>query len=233
MSKAANINLIKNALRSKGIVNETLINAILAVIGKESNFTPQSENLNYSAKRIQEVWSYIKPEEAAKLANNPAALANRVYGGKYGNITPADSLAYRGRGFNQITFKNQYYNLSNKLGIDLIKNPDLLNQPEIAAQAVAQYYADAFKNGYRIIQTRYNINITNIPPGTDPLKLLKIATNANSGWRKDPAIVEKEYLKALPFFNDLQTLAGKPITSKNNIILPLILLAVLLLALKK
>lgn len=230
---ASNISLIKQALRDKNIVNETLINGIVATIGKESKFIPQSENLNYSAKRIMEVWPYITPAEAAKLANNPKALAARVYGGKYGNITPADSFAYRGRGFNQITFKNQYYNLTNKLGIDLINNPDLLNKPEIAAKAAAQFYADAFKNGAKIIKTRYNVDIRNITPGTNPLTLLKIAVNANSGWRKDPNIVESEYLKALPYFNDLQTMAGKPVTSKHNLIIPIILLTLLMLAIKK
>ena len=151
-----NIILIREALRKKGIVNETLINGILAVIGKESLFKPQSENLKYSAARIMQVWPYIKPAEAAKLANNPQALAERVYGGKYGNTLPGDGFKYRGRGFNQITFKNLYFSLSNKLGLDLVKNPDLLNKPEIAAAAVAQFYADAFKNGAKFIKDFYN-----------------------------------------------------------------------------
>ena len=42
-----NISLIREALKKRGIVNETLINGIIAVVGKESNFKPQSENLNY------------------------------------------------------------------------------------------------------------------------------------------------------------------------------------------
>jgi len=232
-----NIEIIRQALRKKGIVNETLINGILAVIGKESRFVPQSENLRYSAKRITQVWPYIKPAEAAKLANNPQALAERVYGGKYGNTAPGDSFKYRGRGFNQITFKNLYFSLGNKLGIDLINNPDLLNKPEIAAAAVAQFYADAFKSGAKFIKDFYKVNINSITPGTNPRTLLMIATNANSGWKKARNIVINEYNKALVYFDELQK--GRPEAVKEQVkqagtlILPLILISLLFLINKK
>lgn len=232
MSKQANIDLIREALRARGIVNETLINAILAVVGKESFFTPQSENLNYSAERITQVWPYIKINEARELANNPVKLAERVYSKKYGNIKAGDAYAYRGRGFNQVTFADNYYSLSKKLGIDLIKNPDLLNDPKIAAAALAEYYRQAFASGAKFIKDFYKININALQPGIDPLTLLKIAVNANSGWRKDRAIVEKEYLKALPFFEKFMILKGSPITAAKNslpVLIPLIFLLLFLI----
>jgi|688.fasta_scaffold59022_6 predicted chitinase len=231
-----NISLIREALKKRGIVNETLINGILAVVGKESNFKPQSENLNYSAKRIREVWPYIKEAEAAKLANNPQALGNKVYGGKYGNTAPSDGFAYRGRGFNQVTFKGQYFSLGNKLGVDLLNNPDLLNDPKIAAAALAEYYAGAFKSGAKFIKDFYKIDINSLLPGTDPRTLLMIATNANSGWKKARNIVEKEYNKALVYFDQLQKLKGETITQVKKaapMVLPLILLGVLLLLFNK
>jgi predicted chitinase len=231
-----NISLIRDALKKRGIVNETLINGILAVVGKESNFKPQSENLKYSAKRIREVWPYIKEAEAAKLANNPQALANKVYGGKYGNTAPGDGFAYRGRGFNQVTFKGQYFSLGNKLGVDLLNNPDLLNDPKIAAAALAEYYAGAFKSGAKFIKDFYKIDINSLLPGTDPRTLLMIATNANSGWKKARNIVEKEYNKALVYFDQLQKLKSETITQVKKaapMVLPLILLGVLLLLLNK
>jgi len=231
-----NIALIREALKKRGIVNETLINGILAVVGKESNFKPQSENLKYSAKRIREVWPYIKEAEAAKLANDPQALGNKVYGNKYGNTAPGDGYKYRGRGFNQVTFKGQYFSLGNKLGVDLLNNPDLLNDPKIAAAALAEYYAGAFKSGAKFIKDFYKIDINSLLPGTDPRTLLMIATNANSGWKKARNIVEKEYNKALVYFDQLQKLKGETITQVKKaapMVLPLILLGVLLLLLNK
>ena len=231
-----NISLIRDALKKRGIVNETLINGIIAVVGKESNFKPQSENLNYSAKRIREVWPYIKEAEAVKLANNPQALGNKVYANKYGNTAPGDGFAYRGRGFNQVTFKGQYFSLGNKIGVDLLNNPDLLNDPKIAAAALAEYYAGAFKNGAKFIKDFYKIDIIALLPGADPRTLLMIATNANSGWKKARNIVEREYNKALVYFDQLQKLKGETISQAKNaapVLLPLILLGVLLLLLNK
>lgn len=45
------------------------------------------ENMNYSAKRIVQVWpSRFKNEAAAApYAQNPQALANKVYNGRIGN----------------------------------------------------------------------------------------------------------------------------------------------------
>jgi len=233
---ATNINLIREALRARGIVNETLINAILAVVGKESNFRPQSENMKYTAKRIRQVWPYIKEAEAQRLANNPQALANRVYGGKYGNTGPNDGWAYRGRGFNQVTFKDQYFRIGNKLKVDLINNPDLLNDPKIAAAALAEFYANALKNGSKFIQEFYKVNINAIPPGTPARTLLMIATNANSGWRKARNIVENEYNKALVYFDQLMKGKGAVIDQAKKAapaILPLLVLAAILILLNK
>lgn len=199
-----NIPLIKDSLNKYGIVNKTLQNAILAVIGKESNFKPQTENLNYSAKRITEVWKYIPLNVAKTLENNPAKLAAYVYGNKYGNTTPQDAINYIGRGFNQITFKNAYKKYGDLLKIDLINNPNLLNNPKIAADAAALYFKNTFTANKNLIKKKYGIDINAIPPGTDPQILLKIATNANAGYGKAESIVINEMRKAQQYFDYLQ-----------------------------
>ena len=221
-----NIPIIRNALASVGILNKTLQDAILAVIGKESNFKPQSENLKYSAKRIREVWPYITPEQAAKLANNPMALANFVYGGKYGNDKIMDGWKFRGRSYNQLTFKNTYKKIGEQIGIDLVNNPDLLNDKAIGAKATAQYFKNVFAANKANIKNLYGIDINNIPPGTDPFRLLKIAVNANAGFAKPSNIVNTEYQKALQYFEYA--------TGKKNYFIPLAIGALLLFfALKK
>jgi predicted chitinase len=221
-----NIPTIKNGLASVGILNKTLQDAIIAVIGKESNFKPQNENLNYSAKRIREVWPYITPEQAKNLEKKPIALANYVYGGKYGNDKNMDGWNFRGRSYNQITFKNTYKKIGDQIGVDLIKNPDLLNDKAIAAKATAQYFKNTFSANKANIKNLYGIDINNIPPGTDPLKILRIAVNANAGFGKSTNIVNTEYQKALQYFEYA--------TGKKNYFIPIAIGALLLFfALKK
>src|SRR4051812_33114963 len=49
--------------------------------------TIQRENMNYTAKRMTQVWPSRFPTEtsAAPYAHNPEKLANKVYGGRMGN----------------------------------------------------------------------------------------------------------------------------------------------------
>lgn len=49
---------------------------------------------------------------------------------------------YRGRGLIQLTHKSQYEKYGDMLGIDLVNNPDLANEPKIAAQIAALYMAN-------------------------------------------------------------------------------------------
>ena len=62
--------------------------AFLAQTAHESqNFSRLIENLNYSAKRLTQVWPKRFPtlEKAQLYANNPEKLANFTYGGRNGN----------------------------------------------------------------------------------------------------------------------------------------------------
>ena len=86
--------------------------AILAEAHHETGgqMQPVSENLNYSARRLTEVWPSRFPTiaAAAPFANNPQRLANKVYGGRLGNVDPGDGWLFRGRGLAQITGRENY-----------------------------------------------------------------------------------------------------------------------------
>lgn len=87
------------------------------------------EDLNYSASRALEIFSkYVNIYNVNQYAQNPEALGNLVYANRMGNgdEDSGDGYKYRGRGYPQLTGKNNYAAFGNKLGIDLINNPDLV-----------------------------------------------------------------------------------------------------------
>lgn len=103
----------------------------MAQIEHESGLKPISENLNYSASGLLATFGkYFEnsPNEAKKYARQPERIANRVYANRMGNGNEAsgEGWKFRGRGFIQITGKENYNSLCNDTGIDCISNPDCL-----------------------------------------------------------------------------------------------------------
>jgi len=101
----------------------------MAQIEHESGLKPISENLNYSAKGLLKTFQkYFFDYNVNEYARNPISIANRVYSKRMGNgsETSGEGWRYRGRGFIQITGKENYFRLSNDTDIDFLKNPDLL-----------------------------------------------------------------------------------------------------------
>lgn len=135
-----NVNNIVAEARSSGITNPYSISAMLSIVSKESEFIPKSENLNYtSASRISEVFG-LSSSEAKNYVSNPEKLANRVYGGRYGNTASGDGWKYRGRGYNQLTFKDNYNAYKKLIGEDIVSNPDKVNDPKVASKVLIQYF---------------------------------------------------------------------------------------------
>lgn len=95
------------------------------------------ENLNYSAKRIRQVWPsrFASIETARHFANDPAALANAVYGGRMGNVDPGDGWEFRGRGLLQLTGKDAYRAIGQRIYVDLLTDPDVVLLPEHVLRA--------------------------------------------------------------------------------------------------
>jgi len=97
---------------------------------ESANFTAVRENMNYSAKGLMGVFHKYFPTEAlAKQYERQAEkIGNKVYANRMGNGDEAsgDGYKFRGRGFIQLTGKDNYKALSTYVGEDLISNPDLV-----------------------------------------------------------------------------------------------------------
>ena len=71
---------------------------------------------------------------------NPEALANKVYGGRMGNVNPGDGFLFIGRGLVQVTGRDNYASVSRATGVDLVTNPRLLSNPKTALQASVAWW---------------------------------------------------------------------------------------------
>ena len=126
-----------------GIKDELRLAHFIGQLAHESGFKPLNENLNYSAKRLTQVWPSRFRSLAATngFARNPMALANKVYNGRMGNKAGSnDGWNFRGRGFIQLTGRTNYTKCGAAIGIDLVKTPDRLLEPEVSAKAAAWFF---------------------------------------------------------------------------------------------
>jgi putative chitinase len=55
------------------------------------------------------------------------------------NTEAGDGALFKGRGFVQLTGRYNYTNIGRQIGVDLVANPDLANDPKVAAATLAQY----------------------------------------------------------------------------------------------
>lgn len=59
-----------------------------------------------------------------------------------GNIQNGDGVRYKGRGFIQLTGRSNYALYGQKLGLDLISNPDLALDTSIGAKILVEYFKE-------------------------------------------------------------------------------------------
>ncbi len=103
----------------------------LAQCGHESaGFKAIQENLNYGAKGLLGIFKKYFPTEAKALQyeRKPEKIANLVYGSRMGNGDEAsgDGYKFRGRGYIQLTGKNNYVAFGKAINEDIAANPDLV-----------------------------------------------------------------------------------------------------------
>jgi putative chitinase len=97
---------------------------------ESGNFKVFTENLNYSAKGLRSIFGKYFKDDASALAyeRKPEKIANRVYGSRMGNGDEAsgDGWKFRGRGYIQLTGKDNYTQFDKSVEDDILANPDLV-----------------------------------------------------------------------------------------------------------
>jgi len=112
-----------------GINTPLRVAHFLAQCGHESGgFKVTSENLNYSAKGLAGIFKKYFPTEAAATpyARQPQKIANKVYANRMANGSEAsgDGYKFRGRGYIQLTGRDNYTQFGKAIGVDIPSNPD-------------------------------------------------------------------------------------------------------------
>lgn len=192
----ANIEYITKRMNEKGVTNPLTQSAILSVASKESGFVPRSETSyrTTSNARIRQIFGsrVSKYDEAGltALKSNDEAFFNAIYGLPMYGQTSNEGYKYRGRGLNQLTFKGNYKKIGDKIGVDLVNNPDLLNTLPVATDSLIQYFVDAFKVAPKDKLALYNST------GINDFKTIQDSVgavyHANAGWGKTKAQIDAD-----------------------------------------
>jgi putative chitinase len=106
---------------------------------ESGNFTKTIENLNYSADGLARTWGNryaIDPKAKVKVPNalakslhrKPVLIASTTYANRMGNgdVESLEGWKFRGSGYLQTTGKDNFKLLSEYVGEDLVKCPELV-----------------------------------------------------------------------------------------------------------
>lgn len=119
------LDAVLGALRTLGLADKPMVLMALATIRAETeSFRPISEG-------------------QSQFNTPPGGSPFSLYDGRadLGNVGPPDGASFKGRGFIQLTGRANYARLSRAIGQDdrLVSNPELANDPAIAAMVLASF----------------------------------------------------------------------------------------------
>jgi predicted chitinase len=143
-----------------GITDPTTRAGIAAIAMGESQmkgYTERGYSMTSNA-RIRQVFGQrvagMSDADLNALKASDRRFFNHVYGAQFaigrqmGNVEPDDGFLFRGRGFIQLTGRGNYVRYGAKIGHpEIVANPDLANEPAIAAMLTAAYIKDRYHGG--------------------------------------------------------------------------------------
>ena len=124
----ANVYSQVELIKDKYYLDSLCLAHFLAQCSHESgDFKHTTENLNYSEQGLLKTFrKYFNADTAKLYARNPEKIANKVYANRMGNgdEKSGDGFKFRGRGYIQLTGKDNYKLFGNFIGQDMIANPE-------------------------------------------------------------------------------------------------------------
>ena len=141
---AKSIQRLIDKMIENGIEDPAAQVGMLSVIGKETHFINKKEKgyQNTPNSRIKKIFSRTRDmsdSELNTLKNNYDEFFNLVYNGRIGNNNETDGSKYVGRGYNQLTGKGNYEKYGTIVGKDLVGNPDIMLDDDIAAEVAVKF----------------------------------------------------------------------------------------------
>ena len=148
------LDAIKDQVEAQGALdNERRAAHLIGQCAHESgSFTRTVESLFYTTPdRLLAVFPrhFKDLAEARGFTRNSEKVANRVYADRMGNGSSrsGDGFRFRGRGYLQLTGRDNYRVFGRRIGVDLENNPDLAAEPETAWLIAADYLANRKRKG--------------------------------------------------------------------------------------
>ena len=139
----------KEVDRTKSLCTRNRVAFLIGQMAVETQgFTKLDENLNYTAKRLTQVWPKRFPTlaAAAPYAMNPRALANKTYNGRMGNRPDSDDgYFFRGCGGLHHTGRDEHKTRAANIGVSILDFGVLMrdpNQGELILRAAISYVDD-------------------------------------------------------------------------------------------
>ena len=125
------INQINDFAAAYNITTNLRLAHFLSQASHESaNFKFTIENLNYGAKGLRGIFGKYFPTDTLATAyeRQPEKIANKIYANRMGNGNEAsgDGWKFRGRGYIQLTGKDNYAAFDKTVEEDILANPDLI-----------------------------------------------------------------------------------------------------------
>lgn len=177
MSRAIELSKKYKSILDKGGINTPKrLACFFATIATEVgvDMIPKEEGYYYSTiKALRSTFhSPFKGQSDDFVSNfvklksiNKCTLFNYVYSNRGGNgdYNSGDGCRYKGRGFFQHTFKDNYTRLSKETGVDYVNNPELLNNEADAMIGAIWYWntnrLNKFADSWNLDAIRDYVNI--------------------------------------------------------------------------
>lgn len=130
------------------ILSPQAIVAVVATVATEGPFAPINE-YGSPAYFVKNYWEDLDRRHSL------------------GNTSAENAVKYHGRGFVQLTGEANYWKYSDAAGVDLLKDPEKANDPEIAARLLVAFMRDhgcdvwATRGNWRKVRTQVNGGLNN------------------------------------------------------------------------